>query len=80
MKLALIIVLLVPLLAQTQRDTIRGSDHRIIGYLVTASTGDQKLYNHNNRLLGYYRRAPNMTYDANYRQVGRGNQLMRLLR
>jgi len=63
-----------------QKTTLRDANSRILGYVVAHANGEKKLYNANMRLLGYYKPVPNMTYDANMRQVARGDQLLILLR
>mgnify|MGYP001546731368 CR=1 FL=1 len=52
----------------------------VLGYTEELSSGDMKLFNRGNRLLGIYRKSPNKTYKgAGSRYYGDGNQLMALL-
>ena len=53
---------------------------RVVGYLEELSTGDIKLFDRGNRLIGLYRQAPDKTYEGSgSKYFGDGNQLMALL-
>jgi hypothetical protein len=63
-----------------QRETLRDNSYRTIGFLETESNGNKTLYDAQWRLLGFYRREMNRTFDRDWRPVAQGDLLATLLR
>ena len=62
-----------------ERITLRDAQYRIIGYVDIAPNGDKTLRNEKYQILGYYKKDANVTKDARYMIVGRGDILTSLL-
>ena len=62
-----------------QRITLKDSRFRIIGYVDIASNGDKTLRNDKFQILGYYKKDRDITQDARFMTVGRGDILTSLL-
>ena len=62
-----------------QRRTLKDAQFRILGHLDTETNGRQILKDAQFRTLGYYEPSGDLTKDARYRIVGRGNILTSLL-
>lgn len=60
-------------------ERIQDKNFRTIGYVETSSDGWKKLLDPSNRVLGYFDPSRNITLDTNYRTIGSGDQLLRLL-
>ena len=63
-----------------ERITLKDARFRIIGYVDIAPNGDKTLRNERFQILGYYKAAQNVTKDARFMIVGRGDILTSLLR
>ena len=63
-----------------ERITLKDAQFRIIGYVDINSNGDKTLRNEKFQILGYYKKAQNVTQDNCFRIVGRGDILTSLLR
>lgn len=61
------------------RTAIRDRNYRTLGYIETMPDGRQKALNANYRTLGYYDPDRDVTMDANYRTIARGNVLSALI-
>jgi hypothetical protein len=65
----------------TSRTSVRDRQGRILGYLDGPdSLGRTRLLDYNNRTLGWYYRDRDYTVDDRNRMIGRGNQLLLLLK
>ena len=62
------------------RITLKDAQFRIIGYVDIAPNGDKTLRNEKFQILGYYKKQSNVTQDARFMTVGRGDILTSLLR
>lgn len=62
-----------------QRITLKDSRFRIIGYIDIAPNGDKTLRNEKFQILGYYKAKQDVTQDARFMTVGRGDILTSLL-
>ena len=62
-----------------QRIPLKDSRYRIIGYVDIAPNGDKTLRNERYQILGYYKAKQDVTQDARYVVVGRGDILTSLL-
>ena len=63
-----------------ERITLKDARFRIIGYVDIAPNGDKTLRNEKFQILGYYNKQLNITKDARFMIVGRGDILTSLLR
>ena len=63
-----------------QRITLKDNRFRIIGYVDIAPNGDKTLRNEKLQILGYYKAKLDITQDARFMTVGRGDILNSLLR
>lgn len=63
-----------------QRITLKDNHFRIIGYVDIAPNGDKTLRNEKFQILGYYKVNQDITQDARFMTVGRGDMLTSLLR
>ena len=63
-----------------QRITLKDNRFRIIGYVDIAPNGDKTLRDDQFRILGYYKAKQDVTQDARFMTVGRGDVLTSLLR
>ena len=63
-----------------QRITLKDDRFRILGYIDIAPNGDKTLKNDRFQSLGYYQAKQDVTKDARFRIVGRGDILTSLLR
>ena len=63
-----------------ERITLKDARFRIIGYVDIAPNGDKTLRNEKFQILGYYKAGQNITQDARFVIVGRGDILTSLLR
>jgi hypothetical protein len=61
------------------REAIKDRDHRTLGYIETMSDGRQRALSASYRTLGYYDPRRNITTDANFRTIARGNVLSALV-
>jgi hypothetical protein len=61
------------------RQTLKDSHYRVIGYIDTAPDGKQTGLDAHYRTVGYYDPRANSTKDAHYRVVGYGNLLASLI-
>jgi hypothetical protein len=61
-------------------EILRDARFNTIGHLETKSNGDQILRDAHFTILGYYDSRNNLTQDAHFRTIGRGNILVSLLR
>ena len=61
-------------------EILRDARFKTIGHLETKSNGDQVLRDAHFSTLGYYDSRHNITQDAHFRTIGRGNILASLLR
>ena len=61
------------------RGTLRDSRFRIIGYVDIAPNGDKTLRNEKFQILGYYKAKLDITQEARFMTVGRGDILTSLL-
>lgn len=62
-----------------KRITLKDSRFRIIGYVDIAPNGDKTLRNERFQILGYYKANRDVTQDARFMIVGRGDILTSLL-
>ncbi|MGZ8287777.1 MAG: hypothetical protein ACXW2U_02470 [Telluria sp.] len=62
-----------------QRQTLKDSRHRIIGFIDTASDGRQTARDQRFHVVGYYEPQTNLTKDGRFRVVGYGNLLPSLI-
>ena len=62
-----------------QRITLKDNRFRIIGYVDIAPNGDKTLRNEKFQILGYYKAKQDITQDARFMTVGRGDILTSLL-
>lgn len=60
------------------REIVRDANHKIIAYIETFN-GRTKITDAGSRTLGWYLPDRDVTTDAGWRVLGRGNQLLRLL-
>jgi predicted amidohydrolase len=58
--------------------TIRDNRGRVVAHLKDEGDG-VRLYDAQHHTLGHYSRTRDVTMDARYRPIGRGNQLQRLV-
>ena len=63
-----------------ERITLKDSRFFIIGYVDIAPNGDKTLRNEKFQILGYYKKERDVTQDARFITVGRGDILTSLLR
>ena len=63
-----------------QRIPLKDNRFRIIGYVDIAPTGDKPLRNEKFQILGDYTAQQDITQDARFMTVGRGDILTSLLR
>lgn len=63
-----------------ERIPLKDARFRIIGYVDIAPNGDKTLRNEKFQILGYYRQREDVTKDARFMVVGRGDILTSLLR
>ena len=63
-----------------ERITLKDTHYRIIGYVDIAPNGDKTLRNEKYQILGYYKKQRDVTQDARFMTVGRGDILTSLLR
>ena len=63
-----------------ERITLKDSRFRTIGYVDIAPNGDKTLRNEKFQILGYYKANQDVTKDAKFMIVGRGDILTSLLR
>lgn len=63
-----------------ERITLKDSRFFIIGYIDIAPNGDKTLRNEKFQILGYYKKDRDVTQDARFMIVGRGDVLTSLLR
>lgn len=61
------------------KQTLKDAQNRVIGFIDTASNGDQTALDAQNRIIGFYKVGGNYTQDAHYRTIGFGNLLGSLL-
>ncbi len=61
------------------RTAIKDRNFRILGYIETMPDGRQKALYANFRTLGYYDPRRDVTTDANFRTIARGNVLSALI-
>ncbi|MBM6584334.1 hypothetical protein ILT44_29500 [Microvirga sp. BT689] len=62
------------------REAIRDKNHIIIGYIEGIPSGRRvRLMDRAFRTLGWYLEDRDVTTDANWRIIGRGDQLLRLI-
>ena len=61
------------------KEVIRDWRGAVIGSIEESPNGDKVIKDFYNRVLGKYRKSLNTTFDFYGRQVGKGDQLMRLL-
>jgi hypothetical protein len=59
---------------------VRGQSGHVIGYVEVLADGRQKALDENYRILAYYDPASDLTKDRFNLVVGRGNQLVALIR
>ena len=62
-----------------QRITLKDARFRIIGYVDIAPNGDKTLRNEKFQIIGYYKKDTDVTKDARFMIVGRGDILTSLL-
>ena len=62
-----------------QRIPLKDSRFCIMGYVDIAPNGDKTLRNEKFQILGYYKAKLNITQDARFMTVGRGDILTSLL-
>lgn len=62
-----------------ERIALKDSRFRIIGYVDIALNGDKTLRNEKFQILGYYKKQRDVTLDARFMIVGRGDILTSLL-
>ena len=62
-----------------QRIPLKDNRFRIIGYIDIAPTGDKTLRNEKFQILGYYKAKLDITQDARFITVGKGDILTSLL-
>lgn len=62
-----------------QRITLKDNRFRIIGYVDIAPNGDKTLRNEKFQIIGYYKAKQDVTQDAKFTTVGRGDILTLLL-
>lgn len=62
-----------------QRITLKDARFRIIGYVDIAPNGDKTLRNEKFQIIGYYKKDADVTKDARFMIVGRGDILTSLL-
>ena len=63
-----------------ERITLRDDCFRIIGYIDLSPNGDKILRNEKFQILGYYKKQSDVTKDARFMIIGRGDVLTSLLR
>lgn len=63
-----------------ERITLKDSRFRIIGYIDVDTNGNKTLRNEKLQILGYYKKNLDVTQDARFMTVGRGDILTSLLR
>ena len=63
-----------------ERITLKDARFRIIGYIDIARNGDKTLRNEKFQIVGYYKKERDITQDARFMIVGRGDILTSLLR
>lgn len=63
-----------------ERITLRDDCFRIIGYVDISPNGDKILRNEKFQILGYYKKQSDVTKDARFMIIGRGDVLTSLLR
>ncbi len=63
-----------------ERITLKDSRYRVIGYVDIAPNGDKTLRNERFQVLGYYKKQADITQDARFMTVGRGDVLTLLLK
>ena len=63
-----------------ERVTLKDARFRIIGYVDVESNGNKTLRNEKFQILGYYKKNLDVTQDARFMTVGRGDILTSLLR
>ena len=63
-----------------ERITLRDDCFRIIGYVDLSPNGDKILRNEKFQILGYYKKQSDVTKDARFMIIGRGDVLTSLLR
>ena len=63
-----------------ERITIKDSRYRVIGYVDIALNGDKTLRNAKLQIIGYYKKDADITKDARFMIVGKGDILTSLLR
>ena len=62
-----------------ERITLKDARFRIIGYVDIAPNGDKTLRNEKFQIIGYYKKDTDVTKDARFMIVGRGDILTSLL-
>ena len=62
-----------------QRIPLKDNRFRIIGYVDIAPNGDKTLRDSHFKILGYYKKQADVTKDARFMIVGRGDLLTSLL-
>lgn len=62
-----------------ERITLKDSRFHIIGYVDIAPNGDKTLRNERFQIIGYYKKDADVTKDARFMIVGRGDILTSLL-
>lgn len=63
-----------------ERIALKDSRFRIIGYVDIEPNGDKTLRNEKFQILGFYKANQDVTKDAKFMIVGRGDILLSLLR
>lgn len=61
------------------RETIRDFGGKILGYVDTMGNGDKTVYNFYNQILGYYKKAQNITTDFYGTIIARGDAAVGLI-
>lgn len=61
------------------KEVIKDWRGAVIGSIEESSNGDKVIKDFYNRVLGKYRKNLNATFDFYGRQIGKGDQLLRLL-
>lgn len=62
------------------KETISEYSGRVIGYIETQSNGDKKVTDYRGVILGYYKKAQNVTTDFSGRILYRGDMSAALLK
>ena len=62
------------------KEAIKTFNGKIIGCIETKPSGDKVVTNFTGRILGYYKKGPNITTDALGRTIARGDACAMLLR